>query len=425
MEFGLDGGKQFSKLKSRGEKMRSTVAFLDRANARHPLFQFSKSRRVCSALFLWVTIFAATAPAVLAQNQQKQRFWAAQQETLRDKLNENTLIIATSHPTASYFAIAHDIAAALNKSGDLRLLPIPSDGGSETLRDLLFLRGVDLAIVPANALAQAKSSETFGPSLAQRIAYVARLYNEEVHLVVGRSTKALADLAGRKVAVPADDGGSLFTAKDLFSRFGVGVEIVKMPAGDALDLVRSGELAALLLMSGKPVPLLSDAPKDGSLRLLALPITPAMEEGYVPTAFRAEDYPTLIPSGVVVEGVAVSAVLVAPTSKGAEDSLQRTAKFVPAFFEAMAERPTLGRYAKWEVNLAATLPGWARLPAAEEWLRKAQQQQAMSLQRSFEEFLRETRPQEAPKLTAAQRKKLFDEFVNWTRKSVSETGALR
>jgi hypothetical protein len=46
------------------------------------------------------------------------------------------------------------------------------------------------------------------------------------------------------------------------------------------------------------------------------------------------------------------------------------------------------------------------------------------LQRSFEEFLRETRPPGSPSLTAAQRNKLFDAFVEWTRKSVSETDAL-
>ncbi len=81
-----------------------------------------------------------------------------------------------------------------------------SGGGIETLRDLLFLRGVDMAIVPANALAQAKATELLGPGLPQRIAYIARLYNEEVHLVVGRNIKALADLSGKKVAVPLEDG---------------------------------------------------------------------------------------------------------------------------------------------------------------------------------------------------------------------------
>jgi uncharacterized protein len=402
--------------------MRSAVALSDPMSTYHRPSRIRGVWSVCSALLLWAALLAASNTAAVAQNQQRlQRLSPVQQQALHDRQNENTLIVATSHPTASYFAMAHAIASAIGRNGELRLLPMSSGGGIETLRDLLFLRGVDMAIVPVNALAQAKTTESLGSSLPQRVAYITHLYNEEVHLLVGRNTKALAELNGKKIAVPLDDGSALFTAKDLFPRFGVNVEIVRMPAAEALELVRAGDVAGALLMAGKPLPLLADMPKDGSIRLLGLPITPAMEEGYVPAAFRADDYPMLIPDGLVVESVAVSTVLMAHNAKGAEDSLQRTAKFVPAFFDATSER-LLNRYTKWEVNLSATLPGWSRLPAAEEWLRGAQQQQALSLQRSFEEFLRETQPPGSPNLTAVQRKKLFDEFVSWTRKSVSETG---
>jgi TRAP-type uncharacterized transport system substrate-binding protein len=377
---------------------------------------------VCSVFLLWAALHATSSPAVAQNQERQQRLSPAQQEALYERHNENTLIVATSHPPASYFAIAHDIASAIGNNGDLRLLPMSSGGGIETLRDLLFLRGVDIAIVPVNALAQAKATESLGPNLTQRVGYITRLTNEDLHLLVGRGTKALTELSGKKIAVPPDDGGALFTARDLFPRLNVNVEIVRMPAAEALEMVRAGDIAATLLMAAKPLALLAGLPKDGSIRLLALPFTPAMEEGYVPAVFRADDYPMLIPHGLVVESVAVGAVLMAHNVKGTWGSPQRTAKFIPAFLDAMSER-LLNRYAKWEVNLAATLPGWSRLPAAEEWLRSAQQQQTLSLQKSFEEFLRETQPPGSPNLTAAQRKKLFDEFVSWTRKSVSETGA--
>ena len=361
-----------------------------------------------------------------AQNQQRpQRLTLSQQEALRAKLNETTLILATSHPSASYFAMAHDITAVLGKSDDVRVLPITSDGGIENLRDLLFLRGVDMAIVPANALAHAKATESLGAGLPQRIAFVTKLYSEEIHLLVGRQIGALADLRGKKVAVPLEDGMAQFTAGDLFPRIGVEIEPVRLSVIEAIEQVRSGELAAALLIGGKPSPFLSGIPKDGSIRLLGLPFTPALEEGYGPAAFRAEDYPALIPASVVIDTVAVSAVLMANIARGSEESSLRIAKFVPSFFNAMSERSLLDRHVKWrEVNLAATLPGWSRFAAAEEWLRKAQQQQALFLQKSFEEFLRATRPPGSPNLTSVQQKKLFDEFVSWTRKSVSETDTL-
>jgi TRAP-type uncharacterized transport system substrate-binding protein len=364
------------------------------------------------------------APEATAQ-QRSQRLSFSQQEALRDRLNESTLVIATSRPTASYFAMAEDIAAVIGASGDLRLLPIPSDAGIGALRDLLYLRGVDMGIVPANVLAKATATEMLGAGLPDRIAYITRLYSEEVHLLVGRDTGALEDLRGKRVAVPPGDGTALFTAEDLFPRVRASVEIVRTPAAEALDQVRAGKLAGVMLVAAKPSPHLTRLPKDGSIRLLALPFSADMEEGYAPAAFRADDYPTLIPDGRVVESVAVAGVLMAHSARGNAQSAQRTAEFVPAFFSAVSERSLLGRSSKWrEVNLAATLPGWSRMPAAEEWLREAQRQQAQALQRSFEEFLRETRPPGSPSLTAAQRNKLFDAFVEWTRKSVSETDAL-
>lgn len=401
--------------------LRLPIAFSCRSSA-GSLAYLCTVRSACAALLVWGLSLAAGGIADAQAQQRPQRLSPAQQEALRAKLNESTLIVATSHPNASYLAMAHDITAALGRSGDIRVLPIASNGGTENLRDLLFLRGVDMAIVPANALAHAKASEWFGGGLQQRIAYITQFYSEELHLLVGPNTKALEELRGKKVAVPADDGNAQFTASDLFKRFGLEIEAVRMNPADAIDRVRSGELAAVLLMGGKPLPFVSGMPKDGSLRLLGLPFSQALEEGYSPAAFRAEDYPALIPADVVVETVAVSAVLMANNARGSEESSQRIAKFVPALFVAMSELPLLNRHAKWkEVNLAASLPGWSRFGAAEEWLNKAQQQQAVSLQKNFEEFLRETQPPGSAKITPAQQKKLFDEFVSWTRNSVRET----
>jgi TRAP-type uncharacterized transport system substrate-binding protein len=366
--------------------------------------------------------WSAVAPAQGLQR--AQRLSLAQQEALRTRLNDNTLMIATSHPTASYFAMAHDITLALGKNGDLRVLPIASDGGIGNLRDLLFLRGVDMAIVAANALAHAKTTGSLGPHLPRRLAYITRLYDEEVHLLVARNITSVADLRGKKVAVPKDDGTAQFTAEDLFARIGIGIDPTKMHAFDAIERLRTGDLPAMLLIGGKPLPLLSGMPKDGSIRLLAMPFTRALEDGYTPAALRSDDYPALIPPGVTVETVAVSAVLMAHNAKGAEESAQRLAAFVPIFLNTMSERPLLDRHVKWkEVNLAATVPGWTRLAPAEAWLRKAKQQQALALQKSFEQFLRETRRPGSVDLSPPELRKLFDEFVSWTRKSLSDAGA--
>ena len=108
----------------------------------------------------------------------------------------------------------------------------------------------------------------------------------------------------------------------------------------------------------------------------------------------------------------------ANTGRDYEDSTRRLVKFVPVFFSAVADLSLLSGKAKWrELNLAAPLSGWARLPAAEEWLRNAKEQQMAALQKGFDEFLRTTRPPGSPELTQSQKRKLFEDFVDWTRQS--------
>jgi TRAP transporter TAXI family solute receptor len=345
------------------------------------------------------------------------------QQARRLKHNHDTLIVAASRPGATYLAMANDLSSAVGGSGGLRILPIAAEGGLENLRDLLLLRGVDMAIVAANVLAHAKTTKAFGNGLSQRIAYVAPLYGEQVHIIVGRAIASIEDLRGRKVAVPVEDGTGQFTARDIFERLGVTVESVPMAAADAVEEIRSGTIAAAVLVAGKPVTLVSGLPKDGSLRLLSLPSSAAVGEGYSPAVLLAEDYPALIPPEAIVETVAVRAVLVASSDKGREEAVRRIARHIPALFDAIAQLAASQSHTKWkDVNLGAVLPGWKRVPAAEAWLSKASEQQRHLLKRQFDEYLRERQEPASSELSTVRRKQLFEEFQSWARKSItSET----
>jgi TRAP-type uncharacterized transport system substrate-binding protein len=251
------------------------------------------------------------------------------------------------------------------------------------------------------------------------LSYVARLYGEEIHILVGPGISSFESLRGQTISVPPGDGNAEFAVRDLLRRLRVEAEVIKMAAPDAIDDVRSGDLAALVLMGGKPLRSIASLPKDGSLRLLPLPFVQAMGDGYSPAAFRADDYPSLIPEGQTVDTISVSAVLVANNPPRANDGYRRIAKFVPPFFEALSELAGPQFHPKWsEVNLAANFAGWSRFAAAEEWLAKAERDQTASVRRNFDEFLSAARPSGSPPLSAQERKQLFDEFVQWTRKSV-------
>jgi hypothetical protein len=120
-------------------------------------------------------------------------------------------------------------------------------------------------------------------------------------------------------------------------------------------------------------------------------------------------------AGQTVDTLSVVAILVANRTPQSDESNQRIARFVPAFFGALSGLSGPGWHPKWgEVNLAATLAKWTRFPAAQEWLNTALRQQSVSVQRDFEEFLRANNPG-SPVPPPEVRKRLFEEYLRWTR----------
>jgi TRAP-type uncharacterized transport system substrate-binding protein len=336
------------------------------------------------------------------------------QQMLAKKHNEAALMILGGMPGTSYFNVAHDIAAVVRLNNGPRVVVVDAPGGIDNLRDLLLLRGIDLALVPANVLDYADATGAIGPGLRDRLTYVTALYGEEIHVLAGPGVTSVEDLAGRRVAVPADDGNTEFAVRDLLRRLHLEAEIVKVAAADAIDDVRSGALGALVLVGGKPLHFVAALPKDGRLHLVPVPSRDALGDVYSPSGFGSGDYPTLIPGERTIDTVSVGVVVVANKTAPEDESNQRIAKFVPVFLSSTSDLAGPRWHSKWsEVNLVATLDKWPRTAAAKEWLDNALREQSASVHKDFEEFLRVNGLQGAP--SPGVRKQLFDEYLKWTR----------
>jgi TRAP-type uncharacterized transport system substrate-binding protein len=365
-------------------------------------------------------VFCSATQGAAAQAAPQHPVWS-QQRTLQRKINEDALMLLSGHPGTTYFAMAHDIAAVLGGNDNLRLLAVEGPGGRENVRDLLFLRGMDLALVPANALAAV--GDLYGPGLPQRLTYITKLYSEEVHIIAGPDVSSFEAVRGKKIAVPPDDGNAEFSLRDLLRRLRIEATVVRMAAPEAIDEVRSGAFAALVLTGGKPLRFVSGLPKDGGVHLLALPFAQGLEDGYAPANFRSDDYPSLIPGGQAIDTVSVGSVLMANITPKSDDSYRRIAKFVPAFFGALSELAGPPWHPKWsEVNLASPLAGWSRFAAADDWLSTAKQEQTASMQKMFDQFLSGMGGSGSSAFSPKERKEMLDEFVSWTRKSISAPG---
>jgi TRAP-type uncharacterized transport system substrate-binding protein len=331
--------------------------------------------------------------------------------------NENIVGLISGSPNSddTYLQMAYDLAEVLNDGDNLRILPIAGIGGPRNIRDVRYVKGIDIGLTQTNILNNfRRSNERMGQS-DNKIGYIAKLFNEEVHLVARSDITSIEQLRRLKVNVDAKGSGTSYSMRDIFQALGIAIEEVSMSQTEALEKVKSGEIAATALIAGKPVRSMSKlGPVDG-LHFVSIPFSQPLIADYLPTSLTHDDYPDLIPSGQSVETVAVGAVLITYNwPKTNRDRYPRIEKFVEAFFKKIDEFKKPPRHPKWrEVSLAATLPGWTRFEAAQIWLDR---QRLAGGQPNTRQTLAEdgvVRPEGLSNIEQAQKTGLYQEFLRW------------
>jgi uncharacterized protein len=287
--------------------------------------------------------------------------------------NENTIGLISGSPNSddTSLQVANDLADVLYDDDSLRILPIVGFGGPRNIRDVRYLRGVDIGLTQTNILNDfRRSNERMGQTENNKIAYIAELFKEEVHLVTRPNITSIEGLRGLKVNLDARGSGTSYSMRDLFKALGIEVEEVSMSQAEALEKVKSGEIAATALIAGKPVRAISKLTGTDRLHFVPIPYPGQLISNYLPATLDHDDYPDLIAPGETVDTVAVGAVLIVYNwPKTNVDRYRRVQRFVEAFFPRIADFQRPPRHPKWhDVNLAATLPGWTRFEAAQAWL---------------------------------------------------------
>ena len=358
---------------------------------------------------------------------------AQQVEQLRRDANAGTVrVLAAGVDTAH---MLHELAGALNKTGSLRILPILGDGGVQNVNDILYLRGIDMGLVRYDMLDLMRSQKTFG-TIEKRIRYVAKLFDEEIHLIARSDISDIRQLAGRRVNY-GDPGGGTFERTDrIFRALGIAAVPVSYSTSQAIEKVRAGEIAATVHVGPKPSPLVRQLETAEGVTLLPVPPVPGLEGLYKPTAFGHTDYPDLVPRGQTRETVSVETVLAVYRWEKPNERSEKVDAFVKTFFDRLEEVQEPGRHPKWrEIALLADVPGWRRIKVAEEWVstklanQSIQREQptaqvAKPLRRQFEAFmthLRQTQLAQAQQQARAQPtgssdeqlENLFTNFLRW------------
>src|SRR3954468_4951485 len=231
---------------------------------------------------------------------------------LGDRINSNTIAIVSGNINATYLTIAYDLSAVLDIGDDFRVLPVIGKGGGQNIKDVRYLKGVDLGITQSNLLPYFRKTNEIG-TIDDKIVYIAKLFNEEMHLIVRADSgiTSIDQLAGKKVNFSDLGSGTQLATRDIFTRLGIKAEEVNMGQADAFEKLKSGEIAASGLIAGKPAASIGKLKASEGFRILPMPYLKPLQDDYLPVTLTSEDYPGLIAPGQEVETVAVGTVLIA------------------------------------------------------------------------------------------------------------------
>jgi uncharacterized protein len=331
----------------------------------------------------------------------------------REHANIGTVGVITGMEGGTYARTAADLT--ILDADTLRVLPIIGKGSLQNLSDILYLNGIDIGFVQSDALTYAQQHNLF-PNLADKIRYIAKLYDEEIHVLARKDIARVEDLNGQRVNVDVNGSGSAMTADILLSALGIKAVVEHQPQVTGLQELKEGSIAAIIHVGGAPIPLFADIRADSGIHFLPVALTQALAATYLPDKFTHAMYPLLVAESAPVPTIAVGDVMAVYAWQPRSDRFRKVARFVEAFFSNFDKFRQPPRHPKWrEVNLTAEVPGWTRFQPAEDWLvRQTTAGTAGSVtQERFNSFLSQANPAINGQLTETAKATLFQQFVAW------------
>jgi TRAP-type uncharacterized transport system substrate-binding protein len=294
---------------------------------------------------------------------------ASSEAQLRDKLNAWTIGLAGGLLEGAPIRFATEIARVVNDGGNMQVLPIVTRGPTENVNDLLYLKGVDAAIINSDSLEEYKLQV---PQIQQRISYMLNLFPSEVHVFVRPEVRSLADLAGKKVNFNTQGTAAAYSGPLIFSRLGVEVEKTFIPHPVALEQLRRGEMAAVVFVTSKPVDAFVKGKWEPGFKFLPIEYSSKFEDYYLPSSLEPKDYPNLVAKGESVATIAVPTILATFNWRPGSPRYRKVARFVDELYGRVDKLQAPGFDPKWkDIDLKTRVPGLERFQAAQEWIDRA------------------------------------------------------
>src|SRR5882762_8596609 len=250
---------------------------------------------------------------------------------MRVRKNNWTVGVAGGQLSGTYMTFANELAQVLDDGDNLRVVPIVTYGAASNLDDLLYLRQVDVAVTQSDVFEYFRGQRKIS-NLEYRVNYIVRLPVSEMHVLARTEVKTLADLKGKKVSFGPAGSASSLTGTIVFQRLGVQVEQVLVDNPTALQKLKTGELAALVRVIGKPIDFFAKIPVNSGLHFVPIPFSKTFADYYTVGELTSKEYPTLVPENESVDTIAAPAVLAVFNWSKGNDRYRRIERFVEGLF---------------------------------------------------------------------------------------------
>ena len=158
------------------------------------------SAGVATSALLLALVILGISPSIApvgAQNVPQAIQQGGSDNEVKERKNAWTVGIVGGLISGAQMRFADEMASVLDDGDNLRVLPIVSRGAASNLDDLLYLRGIDVAITQADVFEYFRTQRKIN-DLGRRVNYIIRLPISELHILARDEVKSLEDLRGKE-----------------------------------------------------------------------------------------------------------------------------------------------------------------------------------------------------------------------------------
>jgi uncharacterized protein len=268
---------------------------------------------------------------------------------------------ATSDPNGAASQVLSEIAITLDKESEMRVLSLSGYGGVTNARDLLLLRGADMAVVNNDVLAYLELSQTL-PEARRKVRLVAPLFHQRVFLFARSNVRSIEELKGLKVGAPSSRTSRGITVRTIFGTLKIPVQVVELEPNE----LAKKNLDAILLFESDLPELKTFEIAPGAYHLLQIPAGSGPLARVYRPAKLGNTQVASFGSGQAVDTIEVSTVLATYDWNAKQSRYADVVAFVERYFAAlpkMRERNPNSPFAKTDARKVP--PGWQRFAPAE------------------------------------------------------------